>query len=290
MTGATHPDWDSVGRDWPNREASHFLRHGTTDWHYQRMGSGPVLVLLHGTGASTHSWRDLMPILAQHYDVVAPDLPGHAFSRPSSRHQLSLASMATSVTGLLAALEVTPHLLVGHSAGAAIALQMVLFDGIRPGHVIGLNAALAPFRGVAGVIFPPMAKLLALNPVVPWVFSNVAKSRGQVRRLIDGTGSQIDSRGMALYERLITRSDHVDGALSMMALWDLEPLLAALPRLETPTCLLAADTDKTVPPDEARQLAAQHEAITFESVPGLGHLMHEEDPPGIARRIIAIDR
>ena len=140
------------------------------------------------------------------------------------------------------------------------------------------------------MIFPPMAKLLALNPVVPWVFSNVAKSRGKVRRLIEGTGSRIDDRGMALYERLLTQSDHVDGALSMMALWDLEPLLAALPRLGTSTILLAADNDRTVPPDEARQLAALHDAITFEAVPELGHLMHEEDPSGIARRIMAIDR
>ncbi len=82
-----HPDWDRAGADWPNRDASHFLRGGNTHWHYQRMGSGPPLMLLHGTGASTHSWRDLLPKLARHHDVIAPDLPGHGFTRAASRHK-----------------------------------------------------------------------------------------------------------------------------------------------------------------------------------------------------------
>ena len=73
-------DWERDGADWPNRAASRFVTVGAMRWHVQVMGSGPVLLLLHGTGASSHSWRDLAPRLARHFTVLAPDLPGHGFS------------------------------------------------------------------------------------------------------------------------------------------------------------------------------------------------------------------
>ena len=53
---------------------------GGLRWHVQVAGDGPVLLLLHGTGAATHSWRDLLPLLAERFTVVAPDLPGHGRS------------------------------------------------------------------------------------------------------------------------------------------------------------------------------------------------------------------
>ena len=57
--------WNEEGRDWPNREHSQFIRASAIRWHLQVMGNGPVLLALHGTGASTHSFRDLMPVLAE---------------------------------------------------------------------------------------------------------------------------------------------------------------------------------------------------------------------------------
>lgn len=53
--------WDRDGRDWPNRAASRFVEVGGIHWHVQQLGQGPVLLLLHGTGAATHSWRDIAP-------------------------------------------------------------------------------------------------------------------------------------------------------------------------------------------------------------------------------------
>ena len=255
------------------------------------MGTGPVLLLLHGTGAATHSWRDLLPLLAQHFDIVAPDLPGHGFSRIQNRRQCALPAMAEGVAALTDALRIRPDLIVGHSAGAAIALHCVLHEQLFPKAVIGLNAALTPFRGMAGVIFPPLAKALALNPFVPWMFSHLAANRAQIQRLIDGTGSSIDSQGVALYERMIGRSEHVDGALAMMALWELEPLLEALSGIEIPVHLIVGENDQTVPPSEAIRLGDTIDAITTHRVPGLGHLMHEEEPEEFAemiRRLAAV--
>ncbi|MFN5717015.1 MAG: alpha/beta fold hydrolase, partial [Bradyrhizobium sp.] len=72
--------WSRDGTDWPNRNASVFVEAAGIRWHVQRMGEGPSLLLIHGTGAATHSWRDMLPLLARHFSVVAPDLPGHGFT------------------------------------------------------------------------------------------------------------------------------------------------------------------------------------------------------------------
>jgi len=58
------PDWDREGRDWPNRAASRFVQASGLRWHVQVMGEGPTVLMLHGSGAATHSWRDLAPLLA----------------------------------------------------------------------------------------------------------------------------------------------------------------------------------------------------------------------------------
>ncbi|MEM7667505.1 MAG: alpha/beta fold hydrolase BchO [Paracoccaceae bacterium] len=285
MRATVHPEWERLGQDWPNRQASHFVEAGRIRWHYQRMGSGPVLLLLHGAGAATHSWRDLMPKLSQWFDVIAPDLPGHGFTRIQSRKQCSLPEMADGVHALLGALQASPALLVGHSAGAAIALQMALNGQAHPRLIIGLNPALAPFRGMAGAVFPRLARALALNPFVPWMFSSFASAAGQVPRLIETTGSDIDQRGLEFYTRMITRSEHVDGALSMMALWNLDPLLDALPSIDLPVHLIVGQGDRTVPTDEAPAIARTARQINVREVAALGHLMHEEDPELFAAMI-----
>ena len=70
--------WSRDGADWPNRDASIFVEAAGIRWHVQRMGEGPPLLLIHGTGAATHSWRGLLPLLAQHFSC---DRAGFARTR-----------------------------------------------------------------------------------------------------------------------------------------------------------------------------------------------------------------
>jgi magnesium chelatase accessory protein len=281
-------DWARDGRDWPNRAASRFVEAGGLRWHAQVAGSGPVLLLLHGTGAATHSWRDLLPLLARHFTVVAPDLPGHGFTERPRAAGLSLPGMARGVAALLRALGLSPALAVGHSAGAAVAARLVLDGAMAPRAIIGLNAALMPFEGVAGQIFSPIARLLAGVPAVPWFFAWRAGDRGLVERLLRDTGSTIDARGVDLYGRLVRQPGHVAAALGMMANWDLRPLLRDLRRLAVPLVLVVGGHDRTVPPSDARRLRALVPGVRIVDLPALGHLAHEERPPEVARVITGV--
>lgn len=272
------------GADWPNRASSRMVAAGGLDWHVQSMGEGPTLLLLHGTGASTHSWRDLAPLLAQRFRVVALDFPGHGFTTSRGAHTQSLPGMTRAVAALLATLDVSPVIVIGHSAGAAVAARLALDEAIAPQRLIALNGALTPFEGVAGRLFPGLAKALFLNPFTPRYFAWSA-DRAAVKRLLDGTGSTLDARGLAFYERLMRNPSHVNGALSMMAHWDLHALNRDLPNLRQPIDFVVAENDRTVPPGGARRLAAQLPQSQVHSVPGLGHLAHEEAPALFARLI-----
>lgn len=253
MTHRLH--WEQDGADWPNRGASRFVSASGVRWHVQIMGEGPVVLLLHGTGASTHSWRDVGPLLASSFTVVAPDLPGHAFSDPLP-HAPTLPAMATATSALMRALRLSPRLLVGHSAGAAIALRATLDDLLTPDGVVSVNGALLPFEGIPGWLFAPAARLLVNNPFVPRFLAWRARDEASARRLIKGTGSTLPEEGIALYRRLITSPAHLRGTLAMMASWDLAPLRDDLSRLEKPLLLLTGSRDRTIPPEEARRQRA----------------------------------
>ncbi len=241
--------------------------------------------MLHGSGGATQSLRGLLPALSRDWRVIAPDLPGQGFTRQGSRQRLGLDTTSEDLWSLLDALDAAPKVAAGHSAGAAIALRM---SESRPlSGVVGINAALGAFEGFAGWLFPFMAKLLALNPLVPPLFARTARSEKRVRELIDSTGSRIDDEGMALYRRLIGDARHVDGTLSMMAQWRLDGLAARLPRNPVPTLFLVGDRDKTVPPEVSRTAAAQMPNAQVESLGPYGHLVHEEAPDLVAERITA---
>jgi magnesium chelatase accessory protein len=281
------PSWEEDGGDWPNRDASRFVETGALRWHFQRMGRGPALLLVHGTAAATHSWRGLAPLLARRFDVLAPDLPGHGFTDPLPSGALSLPGMARALKGLLRQLAFEPVVVVGHSAGAAILARLCIDRAIAPRLLISLNGALLPFEGMAGHLFPPMARLLFLNPFAPRLFAWSA-DRDAVARLLRGTGSTIDRRGVELYARLMRRYGHVAGALGMMANWDLDALARDLPRLSTRVALLAARGDKAVAPAAAEKACARLPDARVEFLAGVGHLAHEEKPEEVADRIFEL--
>lgn len=285
------PRWDAEGRDWPNRAHSRFVDADRVKWHVQVMGSGPVLLLIHGTGAATHSWRDLMPLLAAHFTVVAPDMPGHGFTVGRPPGGLSMAAMARAASALLAAMAVEPALIVGHSAGSAIAARMVL-DGIAaPLAVVGLNAALQPFPGLAAKIFPSLARMLFVNPLAPHIFAAIARQRGEAGRFLErSTGSRVDAAGADFYGRLFSTPSHCAGAITMMADWDLDGLARDLPRLSVPMLLVHGSADAAIPLASAKAAAAQMPDARVSEALGLGHLAHEEQPGAIADLIAGFAR
>ncbi len=282
-------DWPPPS-DWPLAAHSQRIDLSPHRWHVQRLGKadGPHWLLLHGAGGATHSWRGLAPLLAENCQLTILDLPGHGFTRSGSVARLGLEAMTQDLARLIAAQGWRLDVVLGHSAGAAVGLrlaQQALAAGQGAPVCLGLNPALAPFDGVAGWLFPLMARTLALNPLVPALFAMSAKE-DTARRLIEGTGSRLDPEGYRLYARLLRDRAHVNGALQMMARWDLKPLLYNLPALDTPVRFVTGGQDRAVAPKVAEDAAARMPDARVACLPDLGHLAHEEAPERVAAELL----
>ncbi|MFY8094801.1 MAG: alpha/beta fold hydrolase BchO [Niveispirillum sp.] len=275
-TGGTWLDWDRDGQDWPHRSASRFVDAADLRWHIQEMGpeAAPPLLLLHGTGAASHSWRHLMPGLAGAHRIIALDLPCHGFSRPRRPVDLSLTGMTRSVQALITAIGLTPAAIIGHSAGAAIAISLAAASRRRTGPlVIAINGAFRPIRG--NRLFSPLAKALFAAPFTATMFSLAARGGWFGDNLLSATGSIIDDRGADLYRRLLATSGHVQGALGMMAAWDLSRFDRLLAGLPVPPTLIAAKDDPMVPCRDSRHAAERARGARLILVDRGGHLLHE---------------
>src|SRR5215208_655748 len=90
---------------------------------YRAGGEGPLLVLIHGITSSSASWEPALPLLSEHFTILAPDLLGHGDSaKPTGDY--SLGAYACLVRDLMLALGHERATIVGHSLGGGVAMQV----------------------------------------------------------------------------------------------------------------------------------------------------------------------
>jgi magnesium chelatase accessory protein len=273
-------DW----RDrWPNANTSRFVDVAGRRWHVQIAGTGPAILLIHGAGGATHSWGDVLPRLAERWTVVAPDLPGHAFSAtPADVSRLSLDGIAADLTTLLGDLGITPRVVVGHSAGAAILLRMASLGTITPDAIVGLNAALAAPPAAADSSLLPPLRVLARTAGVARVLSAIARFDGVADSLLQSTGTVLPAAQRERYRALARSAAHVQAVFTMFANWDVSALTRALTRLTIATTFASAPNDPWVPPADTAAVARTMPRARCVALPPAGHLAHEVEPAAAA--------
>ena len=109
-----------------------------------------------------------------------------------------------------------------------------------------------------------------------------------MKSLIENTGSKLTSAQLAFYETLFQNQKHVEGALLMMAQWNLDHLLYRLHEITTPVYFISAENDKTISPVVSIETAAVLPNGTAYVLDHLGHLAHEEDPKLVAETILQV--
>lgn len=256
-------------------------------WRVAHAGTGPLALLLHGTGGSIHSWQALLPCLAPQLHLVAVDLPGHGRTSYPGFDRLSLVDMAAQLRAFLHSERLSPALVVGHSAGAAIMLQLAA-DGALAVEtlLVGINAALhAPHPAVQELMRGALGTLFRSRPARAFV-RGIGTSAPLIEMLLSTTGSRLSKEQEAAYVRTFADPEHVEAAYAMMASWDLAPLVAALSRIPHPTLYITGDRDTWVPPAAARDACARMPRARVASVTGAGHLVHEERPHEVAALIL----
>jgi pimeloyl-ACP methyl ester carboxylesterase len=141
------------------RATFHTVHADGVDVFYREAGpaDAPVVLLLHGFGASSHMFRDLMPLLADQYRVIAPDLPGFGFTAvPAGRHyQYTFDSLAATLDAFTDTLGLEKYALYVFDYGAPTGYRLAAAHPERVTALVsqngnayleGLGDAWAPLR------------------------------------------------------------------------------------------------------------------------------------------------
>jgi magnesium chelatase accessory protein len=269
---------DRLPSDWPLREHSEFVHCAGILWHIQRIGSGPVILLLHGTGSSTHSMAGLAEHLSHQFTCLLVDLPGQGFTPPIEEREHLLTAMAGAISALCKQLKLHPDYVIGHSAGAAVGIRMCLDGHIDPRGLLSINGALLPFGAFIEPIMLKAARALSRSPRVAQFLAQRGTGESDVRRALRDTGATISEPMIQRYTTLISQPEHIAGTLRMMGGWELGQLARDLPHLTTPIHLVGCAKDHIVPAIRAHRATRELPNATAVTLDDAGHLIHEADP------------
>ena len=222
---------DRLPSDWPLSEHSEFVQCAGTLWHIQQVGSGPVVLLLHGTGSSTHSMAGMAEYLSSQFTCILIDLPGQGFTHPIEEREHLLSAMALAIRELCTHLQISPKYVIGHSAGAAVGIRMCLDTDINPSGLLSINGALLPFGAFIEPLMLKAARALSRSPGVSRFLARRGTGESDVRRALRDTGATISEPMIQRYTTLISQPEHIEGTLRMMGGWELSQLAKDLPKL-----------------------------------------------------------
>ncbi|WP_420849112.1 alpha/beta fold hydrolase [Parafrankia soli] len=250
---------------------------------YLRAGRGPALLLIHGIGDNSGTWRDLIPELARGRTVIAPDLLGHGRS-DKPRGDYSIAGYACGMRDLLTVLGIERATVVGHSLGGGVAMQfayqfpercerlvLVSTGGVGPDLHPVLRAATVPGSGHA-------LSLLTRAPVrrVGWAATRALRLlHTDVGRDADDLMRVFASLDVPTARQAFLRTlrSAVDGHGQAITMLDRCYLAAGMPSL-----IVWGAHDAAIPVEHAR---IAHEAMPgsrLEIFPDAGHFPHHADP------------
>lgn len=269
------------------REQHHETDAGGTRIAWSEMGEGYPLVLLHGIQDSHRTWRRAAPLLARHFRVILPDLPGFGVSgRPDGAY--TLPWFGDLLATWLREIHVDTAHFCGHSFGAGIAQWMVLehrrcIDRLALvsagglGRSVGLGLRLAAIPGLGHQVSP-----LVLRHVLPVVLRRWPEAYGgmepqEVERYL--AWSRIPGT-----ERAFQRS--VRGVINLFGQY-----MQTIDRIEEigeppPVALFWGDKDPIISIRHGRRMAQRSEGVSLAVYEGCGHFPQLEAPARFAQELL----
>lgn len=268
---------------------SHFAQVMGVEVHYQEAGQGePAFLLLHGLGASTFSWRDVLPMLEEYGRVVAFDRPGFGLSeRPLAgeydpqRNPYSPEFQADLTVALMDELGIERAVLVGHSAGGGVALAAALAHPERVTGLVLVDAAIYREGGAPAWLLPLLGTTLGRRMGQRLLRGLVAKLGERIAARAWHDPSKLTPELRAAYERPF----QVEGW--DRALWHVvvatkpQGLAERLGELAVPTLVVTGDHDRVIRPADSRRLARELPGARLVVIEAAGHVPHEEQPGAV---------
>ena len=255
---------------------------------YVKAGSGPALLLIHGIGDSSDTWRPVVEQLAEHYTVIAPDLLGHGRSE-KPRADYSVAGFANGMRDLLSVLEVDRVTVVGHSLGGGVAAQFAYQFPDRCERLVlvgsgGVGRTVSPLLRVAAV--PGVEVVMPLLGLPPVRFAS--RLGAGLLRLFDTALGRDAEEILAVFDALPntearmgilrTLRSSVDWQGQVITMVDRAYLAEGVP-----TLIVWGRRDAIIPLGHGRLVHAVMPGSQFEVFDDAGHFPHHTDPARFVR-------
>jgi pimeloyl-ACP methyl ester carboxylesterase len=255
---------------------------------YRAAGNGPVVVLVHGIAGSSATWESVIPLLADRFTVIAPDLLGHGESA-KPRGDYSLGAYASGIRDLLAVLDHERATFVGHSLGGGIAMQLAYqFPHMCERLVLVASGGLGKDVSPLLRLFSAPGSEYVLPLGLTSRLHSVAASVGRVLGKAGLRGDPFLGEIWASYTRLTDAEAQRAFVHTIRAVIDVQgQRVNASDRLylaeEVPTMIVWGDRDGVIPVEHAY---AAHELMPgsrLEIVEGVGHFLPVEQPQTLER-------
>jgi pimeloyl-ACP methyl ester carboxylesterase len=251
---------------------------------YGASGTGPPIVLIHGTPFSSYVWRRIVPCLAMHWRVFYFDLLGYGQSDRDAVPDVSLGVQNQLFAELLDHWQIDRPDVVAHDFGGTTALRCHLLNGrdyqsltlIDP---VALSPWGSPFSShVRSHVDVFRALPASMHDALVRAYIRSAHSRTMaeddireyVRPWVGEVGQAAFYQQIAQFDRRYT--DEVEPHYS---------------RVRCPTAILWGEEDRWIPIEAGYRLRERIPSARFQPVPNTGHLMHEDAPEAIVGAVLS---
>jgi pimeloyl-ACP methyl ester carboxylesterase len=247
----------------------------------EEKGEGSPLLLIHGFGASTFTWREIAPPLARQHRVIAVDLKGFGQSDKPFDERYSVFDQAELLKQLIIDKDLRDLTLIGHSFGGGVALVLALDEDPQ------LKGRIKKLVLLDTIAYPqdiPVAFKMLDMPVVSHVGVRMLPPAVQARlalRIAYLDNSKIDDDEVEMYAaplRTAAGKHAIIHSARQIMPEDLEEISKRYASIELPTLIAWCDYDRVVPLDVGLKLRRTLPNATLEIIDSCGHMPHEEQP------------
>jgi len=234
----------------------------------------PVVLLLHGFGASLQAWDDWAPALEKNLRVLRIDIPGFGLSGPAVNHDYSDAADVARVIALLDQLGVQQVIMAGHSMGGRIAWNLTAAHPERVSKLVLLSPDGFPDPNAKSDKTYEVPTLLGL---LPYSLPKWALRMGGVAPAF-ADNSQLTPQMMQRYHDMMLAPGVRTALLERMRQTRNSDPVARLQSITVPTLLIWGEKDAFIPVGNAQDYLKAMPQAKLVTLPGVGHVLHEEAP------------
>lgn len=265
--------WDSYMGTTSNPDGHYTLS-------YTSVGDGQPILLIHGFGATSYSWRHVVPALSAKYRVLAVDLKGSGKSPKPQDERYSLYDHADEVYNFIHEHHLTDLHIVGHSLGGGIALLIALKlqeRGEKLASLVLLDTIAYPQA------IPAFISLLR-TPVAGWLSTNVLPAKFQVRSILNVAyydDSKVPEDAVTAYAEPLSEPNGTYALLQTaqnLIPDDLDQVTKRYASLTAPVLIIWGKEDEIVPLSIGEKLARELPNAVLRVIKETGHIPHEENP------------